>query len=110
MIVEPASGTRAAVLEGWEVEGQAFTIYALGVGTAGRNLLPLLYHGNARTPQDICTQCGLSGQADVTRFDGMSGQVLTHVCGQTPTWSLALGDAVMIREPGGPRTCVQPHH
>ncbi len=109
-IREPAPGVKSGVVEGFDDPNGVVRIEDLGQGTVGLNLFPVRYNGTAVTPQDLCTQCGLSGQAQVTRIDAFNGLVLSHVCGQIPTWNLVLGEAVHIQEPNGPINCLQPYY
>lgn len=97
------------ILVGSDVPGKVITIFDLGSGSVGRNLFPVDYHTTAVTPEHLCTQCGLSGTASVSRFDAQNGQVLTHTCGQVALWNLVLGEAVMILEDNGPKACSPSH-
>ncbi len=108
MITEEDEVTRTGFIEGSDDPNGLVRIEDLGYGTIGRNLFPVRYNGTAVTPQDLCTQCGLSSQAQITRFDAQTGYVLSHVCGQLPLWNLVLGEAVLIAEPQGPKDCAQP--
>jgi hypothetical protein len=84
----------------------SITIRKLGFGAHGINLVPVRLNGSAISPQDICNQCSLTNQqADVTRYDPVTGAIHTHTCGQTPQWSLVPGEAVLVRDPVSDRTC-----
>jgi len=99
----------SGLLVGADVPGKFLTIFGLGSGHKGQNLFPVDYHTTMVTPEDLCNACGLSSAATVTRFDAASGNVGTHQCGQTPQWHLQRGEAVLILEPQGTRTCSPPH-
>jgi hypothetical protein len=108
MITEPTA-TKNCIFVGSDQPGKAITVQNLGVAPVGINMFPVDYHTTAVTPQDLCTDCGLSNTATVTRFNACSGQVLTHQCGQTAQWNLVLGEAVMILENQGTRVCHPSH-
>lgn len=108
MITEP-TGTKNCIFVGSDQPGKQITIYDLGVAPVGVNVFPVDYHTTAVTPQDICTDCGLSSTATISRFDACTGSILVHQCGQTAQWNLVLGEAVMILEDNGPKVC-RPSH
>jgi hypothetical protein len=101
----PAGG----IIVGADTPGNQFSFVDLGSPPIGYNLYPVEYHTTAVTPEDICTQCGFSSTASITRFDALNGLVLSHQCTQIPLWNLELGEAVLILEPNGPKTCTPPH-
>jgi hypothetical protein len=101
----PTSG----IIVGADTPGNSFELYDLGTPPIGYNNFPVEYHTTAVTPEDICNQCGLSTSAQVLRFDAQNGQILTHNCTQLPLWNLVLGEAVLILEDNGPKTCTPPH-
>ena len=108
-LVQDTTAT-SGIIVGSDIPGNSFTFYDHGTPPLGYNYFPVEYHTTAVTPEDICTQCGLtSGASTVTRFDAQQGLVLTHQCGQLPLWNLVLGEAVLILEENGPKTCVPPH-
>jgi hypothetical protein len=84
-------------------------IFDLGTAPRGTNLFPVDFHTTFVTPEDLCSACGLSPTASVARIDALSGMVLTHRCGQIPSWNLVRGEAVLVLEDQGPKSC-QPAH
>jgi len=108
MITEP-SGTRTGVVVGSDTPNKTLTIQQLQIAPVGTNVLPVDYHTTAVTPQDWCVNCGLSSTATISRFDACSGQILTHTCGQIAQWNLVLGEAILVLEPNGPKTCTPSH-
>ncbi len=108
MILEPG-GTRSGIIVGSHVPGMQFTLEDLGTSPIGINLLPNLYHATAVTPQDLCSDCGLSTTTTISRFDANTGQILSHTCGGIPQWNLVLGEALLVLEDNGPKNCVQSH-
>lgn len=97
------------IIVGADTPGNQFSFTDLGSPPIGYNIFPVEYHTTAVTPEDLCGQCALSGTASVTRYDALNGLVQSHVCGQLPLWNLELGEAVLILEPNGPKTCTPPH-
>lgn len=97
------------IIVGADTPGNQFSFTDLGSPPIGFNIFPVEYHTTAVTPEDLCDQCGLSSTATITRFDALNGLVLTHQCTQLPLWSLELGEAVLILEDNGPKTCTPPH-
>jgi len=107
-IIEDTVAT-SGIIVGSDIPGNSFTFRDLGSPPIGYNKYPVEYHATAVTPEDVCTQCALSATATITRFDAQNGFVLTHQCTQLPLWNLVLGEAVLILEDNGPKTCVPPH-
>lgn len=107
MITDTAAG--GGILVGSDIPGNSFTIEQLGATPIGFNLFPVEYHTTAVTPQDVCDQCGLSGTADIVRYDADLGNYETHTCGQVPVFNLPLGEALLIREPAGQVICTPSH-
>lgn len=101
--------TTGGIIVGADSPGNSFTFEDLGNPPIGFNIFPVEYHTTAVTPEDLCNQCLLSATATVTRFDAQNGLVLTHQCTQLPLWNLELGEAVLILEDNGPKTCTPPH-
>jgi len=99
----------SGIIVGSDIPGNSFFFADLGSPPKGYTFFPVEYHTTAVTPEDICTQCALSATATITRFDAQNGFVLTHQCTQLPLWNLVLGEAVLILEDNGPKTCVPPH-
>jgi len=99
----------SGIIVGSDIPGNSFNFADLGSPPIGYNQFPVEYHTTAVTPEDICTQCALSATATITRFDAQNGFVLSHQCAQLPLWNLVLGEAVLILEDNGPKTCVPPH-
>jgi hypothetical protein len=97
------------IIVGADTPGNQFSFADLGSPPIGNNIYPVEYHTTAVTPEDLCDQCGLSSTASVTRFDAQNGLVQSHICSQIPLWNLQLGEAVLILEPNGPKTCTPPH-
>ncbi len=107
MINDTVAG--GGILVGSDIPGNSYTIEQLGLSPIGINLFSLEYHATATDPEQLCTQCGLSGTAEVIRFDADLGNVMTHNCGSTPVWNLVLGEAILIREPAGQVICTPSH-
>lgn len=107
-IIQTTSAT-SGIIVGSDIPGNTFDFADLGSPPKGYNKFPVEYHTTAVTPEDVCTQCALSSAATITRFDAQAGFVLTHQCTQLPLWNLVLGEAVLILEPNGPKTCTPPH-
>lgn len=99
----------SGIIVGADTPGNSFQFEDLGQSPLGYNVFPVEYHTTAVTPEDICNQCGLSDTATVTRFDALGGTIETHQCTQLPLWTLVLGEAVLILEDNGPKTCTPPH-
>jgi hypothetical protein len=108
MITEPA-GTKTGVIVGSDTPNKTITIENLQIAPVGTNVIPIDYHTTAVTPQDLCTDCGLSNTATISRFDACSGQILQHQCGSIPQWNLVLGEAVLILENQGQKVCTPSH-
>jgi hypothetical protein len=103
-------GTDATgILVGSDNPAAEYTIHDLGASPVGTNVATVKYHSTCTTPECLCVDCGLSATATITRFDAQGGQVFAHTCGQVPLWTLQLGEAVLILEDNGPRTC-RPSH
>ncbi|MBI3451143.1 MAG: hypothetical protein HY049_19795 [Acidobacteria bacterium] len=100
---------RDGALAGTDVLFKTLPISDLGTAPKGINLYPVDYHTALLTPEDLCLDCGLSASAIVTRIDAGSGGVLSHGCGQVPGWNLVPGEAVLVIEDQGPRSCSPPH-
>ncbi len=107
-IIEDTVAT-SGIIVGSDIPGNSFSFADLASPPKGYNKFPVEYHTTAVTPEDICTQCALSATATITRFDAQNGFVLTHQCTQLALWNLVLGEAVLILEDNGPKTCVRPH-
>lgn len=103
--VAPAGG----IIVGADTPGNSFNFTDLGSPPIGYNIFPVEYHTTALNPEDLCNQCALSATATITRFDAQNGIVLTHQCTQIPLWNLELGEAVLILEDNGPKSCSPPH-
>lgn len=99
----------SGMIVGSDEEEVPYTFFDLGSSPRGRNVFPVEYHGTAVTPEDLCVQCGLSSSATVTRFDALNGTVNTHLCGGLPLYNLVQGEAVLILEANGPKTCTPGH-
>jgi hypothetical protein len=99
----------SGIIVGADTPGNSFNFEDLGSPPTGYNIFPVEYHTTAVTPEDLCNQCGLSATATITRFDALNGLVLTHQCTQLPLWNLELGEAVLILEDNGPKSCTPPH-
>lgn len=108
MIQEPA-GNRNCILVGSDQPGKTITFYDLGTNPTGTNVVAVDYHTMAVTPQEYCTDCGLSNTAIINRFDACNGQILSHQCGQVAQWNLVLGEAILVLEDQGPVTCTPSH-
>lgn len=107
-IIEDLNAT-SGIIVGSDIPGNSFFFADLGLPPIGYNKFPVEYHTTAVTPEDLCIQCGLSPTATITRYDAQNGFVQTHQCTQLPLWNLVLGEAVLILEDNGPKTCVPPH-
>jgi len=100
---------RDGVLVGSDDPTRILTIFNSGKAPLGVNVVPIDYDTTLTTPQDLCQSCALSNTASVSRIDALTGMVMTHACGQIPGWSLVQGEAVLVVESQGTRTCVPPH-
>jgi len=107
MITNPTDQT--GILVGSDNPSAIYTIEDLGASPVGTNIFNVKWHTICTDPQCLCTDCALSATATVTRFDAQNGTVLTHTCGQVALWQLQLGEAVLILEDNGPKTC-RPSH
>lgn len=107
-IITDTVGT-SGIIVGADTPGNSFNFEDLGSPPTWYNIFPVEYHTTAVTPEDLCNQCGLSATATITRFDALAGLVLTHQCTQLPLWNLELGEAVLILEDNGPKSCTPPH-
>jgi hypothetical protein len=97
------------ILVGSDDPSATYTVNRLGSSPVGTELFNVKWHTTCTTPECLCVDCGFSGTATITRFDAQAGQVFTHTCGQVPLWTLQLGEAVLVLEPNGPKTCNPSH-
>jgi len=100
---------RDGVIVGSDNPTKTIAIAKLGAAPVGTNIFPIDYHTTLVTPEDLCLTCGLSATATVSRIDAQTGTVFTHLCGQAPGWNLVQGEAVLVFENQGPKTCSPPH-
>lgn len=108
VVIQDTAGS-SGIIVGADTPGNSFDFADLGSSPIGYNVFPVEYHTTAVTPEDLCNQCGLSATATITRFDAQNGFILTHQCTQIPLWNLVLGEAVLILEDNGPKTCTPQH-
>jgi hypothetical protein len=107
MITNPTDSS--CILVGSDDPSSVNVINDLGLSPRGTELFNVKWHTTSSTPEAICLNCGLSATATVTRFDAANGQVYSHQCGQVALWQLVLGEAVLILEDNGPKSCLQSH-
>jgi hypothetical protein len=85
-----------------------YTSYGDAGGAIGDNLFPTPVTIATSSPEDLCGMLNLPSDpngvnsASVIHFVAGPGSILTHRCGQTPTFGLRIGEGVLIRPPGTP--------
>lgn len=109
MMIQEPGGNKNCILVGSDQPGKTVTFHDLGTSPVGTNVVSVDYHTMAVTPEDFCVDCGLSNTAIINRFDACNGQILSHQCGQVAQWNLVLGEAILVLEDQGPRTCTPSH-
>lgn len=85
-----------------------YTAYGEGPGAQGDNLYPVPVTITSNSPQDLCTQLGLPTSSQVIQFvagtldppSAPAAQINTHLCGGVATFSLRIGEGVLIRPTG----------
>lgn len=107
MITNPTDSS--CILVGSDDPSSTNVINDLGQSPRGTELFNVKWHTTSSNPEQLCMDCALSNTATVTRFDAVNGQVFSHQCGQVALWQLVLGEAVLILEDNGPKTCHQSH-
>jgi hypothetical protein len=102
----PAGASTTGRIPGVECS-QPYTSYGEGVGAVGDNMYSVPNTITSSSPEDLCNQLNLPPSSAVLDFvAGPTSNVRTHLCTQTPTFSLRLGNGVLIRPTGAPGTAV----
>jgi hypothetical protein len=77
---------------------QAYTNYGPDVaGAKGDNYWPMPLTFVGLQPDIVCTALNLEDGDEVRRVDADLGNIFSFLCGQTPTWNMVLGEALVIK-------------
>jgi hypothetical protein len=121
VLIRPTVGPGGALPPGSSSTGripgvecsQPYTSYGEGLGAIGDNLYPvpltivLTPVGGGGSPEDLCLQLNLPAGSSVQDFvAGPTSNIRTHLCTQTPTFGLRIGQGVLIRPTGTPGAAV----
>lgn len=96
-VAAPITGRIPGVESAWE-----YNAYGEGAGALGDNLYPVPLTLATSSPEGLCGMLNLPAGSQILQLLAGPGNINTHLCGAAPTFSLRLGEGVLIRPTGTP--------